>query len=115
MPKGGPKITDNIIKDFESWISAGAFDPRDKPPTAEQFAQETSWEKIREKRKAWWSFQPVRNHEIPSGLDSEIDHPVDNFLRDKMNATGLSPNKPADQYTILRRLTFSLTGLPSIH
>ena len=31
MPKGGPKITDNIIKDFESWISAGAFDPRDKP------------------------------------------------------------------------------------
>ena len=112
MPKGGPKITDNIIKDFESWISAGAFDPRDKPPTAEQFAQETSWEKIREKRKEWWSFQPVRKHEIPSVLDSEIDHPVDKFLRDKMHATGLSPNKPADQYTILRRLTFSLIGLP---
>ena len=80
MPKGGPKITDEIIKDFESWISAGAFDPRIRPPTAEQFAQETSWEKIREKRKEWWSFQPVKN-EVPSG---DSDHPVDKFLRDKM-------------------------------
>ena len=112
MPKGGPKISKEIIKDFESWISAGAFDPRDKPPTAEQFAQETSWEKIREKRKAWWSFQPIRKHEAPSILDSEIGHPIDKFMRDKMDAIGLLPNKPADPYTILRRLTFSLTGLP---
>ena len=112
MPKGGPKISKEIIKDFESWISAGAFDPRDKPPTAEQFAQETSWEKIREKRKAWWSFQPVRKHVAPPILDSEIDHPIDKFIRDKMDAIGLLPNKPADPYTILRRLTFSLTGLP---
>lgn len=112
MPKGGPKITDKIIKDFESWISTGAFDPRDKPPTAEQFAKETSWEKIREKRKEWWSFQSVKKHELPSNWDNKIDHPVDNFLRDKMNATGLSPNKPTDPYTILRRLTYSLTGLP---
>jgi hypothetical protein len=112
MPKGGPKITDKIIKDFESWISTGAFDPRDKPPTAEQFAKETSWEKIREKRKEWWSFQSVKKHKPPSSWDNKIDHSVDNFLRDKMNATGLSPNKPADPYTILRRLTFSLTGLP---
>ena len=29
-----------------------------------------------------------------------------------MDAIGLLPNKPADPYTILRRLTFSLTGLP---
>lgn len=112
MPKGGPKITDEIIKDFESWISAGAFDPRIRPPTAEQFAQETSWEKIREKRKEWWSFQPIKMHMISSGLDSEIDHPVDNFLRDKMILKGLFPNKPADPYTILRRLTFTLIGLP---
>ena len=107
MPKGGPKISKEIIKDFESWISAGAFDPRDKPPTVEQFAQETSWEKIREKRKAWWSFQPIRKHEAPSVLDSEIGHPIDKFIRDKMDAIGLLPNKPADPYTILRRLTFS--------
>jgi len=112
MPKGGPKITDKIIKDFENWISEGAFDPRDIPPTAEQFAQETSWEKIRKKRKEWWSFQPLKNHEVPSGLESNINHPVDNFLRDKMSAKGLFPNKPADPYTILRRLTFTLTGLP---
>ena len=112
MPKGGPKITDKIIQDFESWISKGAFDPRDVPPTAEQFAQETSWEKIREKRKEWWSFQPVKNHEVPSGLISEINHPVDKFLRLKMNAKDLVLNKPADSYNILRRLTFTLTGLP---
>ena len=112
MPKGGPKITNKIINDFERWINAGAFDPRDKPPTAEQFEKETSWEKIRDKRKEWWSFQPLKKHKIPLEKEREIDHPVDLFLREKMNAAGLSQNHAADPYTILRRLTFSLIGLP---
>ena len=112
MPKGGPKLSDSVVSDFEKWISNGAYDPREKPPTEEEFAKETSWEKIREKRKLWWSFQPIKNHKVPSGLGSRIDHPVDNFLRAKMNAIGISPNKPADPYSILRRLTFSITGLP---
>lgn len=109
MPKGGPKLTDAVIKDFEQWISAGAFDPREKPPTPQQFAEETSWEKIREKRKSWWSFQPIRKVKI-SLVKNE--HPVDQFLYKKIKAAGLEPNKDGETLAILRRLSYSLTGLP---
>ena len=28
MPKGGPKLSPDVIQDFERWISTGAYDPR---------------------------------------------------------------------------------------
>ena len=109
MPKGGPKLADSIIMDFEKWISNGAYDPREKPPTAEEFAKETSWEKIREKRKLWWSFQPIRKVKTPPVNNA---HPVDQFLDKKILAAGLKPNENAETLSILRRLSYALTGLP---
>ncbi len=109
MPKGGPKLLDSVIIDFEEWISNGAYDPREKPPTAEEFAKETSWEKIREKRKSWWSFQPIRNFKTSS---TEKEHPVDQFLNNKMKDAGLEQNKDEEPLSILRRLSYALTGLP---
>ena len=113
MPKGGPKLMPEVIADFEKWIRMGAPDPRDEPPSAEQFAEETAWEKIIERRKKWWSFQPVKPQEIPDTEAEEwSDHPVDKFLKAGMEAAGLSPNKETDALALLRRLTFSITGLP---
>ena len=109
MPKGGPKLPDSIIMDFEKWISNGAYDPREKPPTAEEFAKETSWEKIREKRKLWWSFQPIRKVKTSQARN---EHPVDHFLDTKIIAAGLKPNENAATLSILRRLSYALTGLP---
>jgi len=112
MPKGGPQISEDVIKDFEKWILSGAYDPRDTPPTLEQFAKETSWEKIREKRKLWWSFQPIKKVALPSFAQNPTKHPVDRFLLHKMVKADLKPSEPADPLTILRRLTFAITGLP---
>lgn len=112
MPKGGPKLSPEVIKDFEKWISEGAYDPRENPPSAEEFAQETSWEKTREKRKSWWSFQPIRKIAPPSSHAQSKSHPVDQFLVKKLQKSGLKPNDDADGITILRRLTFATTGLP---
>ena len=109
MPKGGPKLSESIILDFEQWISNGAYDPREKPPTAEEFAKETSWEKIREKRKLWWSFQPVRTVNTYS---AKKEHPVDQFLTKKIKGAGLVLNKNEEPLSILRRLSYALTGLP---
>ena len=113
MPKGGPKLMPNVIADFEKWISRGAFDPRLEPPTEKQLAEETAWEKIRERRKQWWSFKPITKQTIPSSSDEGWSwHPVDKFLDSKMKEEGLKANEEADALTILRRLTFSITGLP---
>ena len=113
MPKGGPKLMPEVIRDFKKWIEDGAFDPRGIPPTAKQLAEETSWEKIREKRKKWWSFQPIKNYFPPQQKSNTwSQHPVDQFLFYKMNEIGLQPNEDASAYSVLRRLTFALTGLP---
>ncbi len=109
MPKSGPKLSLAIIKHFEQWISNGAYDPRENPPSAEDFAKETSWGKIREKRKLWWSFQPILKIEEPRINDK---HPVDQFLISKMQQSGIEPNDNTDALTLLRRLSFALTGLP---
>ena len=90
MPKGGPKLMPNVIADFEKWISRGAFDPRLEPPTEKQLAEETAWEKIRERRKQWWSFKPITKQTIPSSSDEGWSwHPVDKFLDSKMKEEGL--------------------------
>jgi len=66
---------------------------------------------IKETDRQHWSFQPVDRPQLPGGGAS---HPVDLFLLDKLTReTELSHFSPeADSATLLRRLTFTLTGLP---
>ncbi len=53
----------------------------------------------------FWAFVPPRD----PGADGEgIDH----FVHERAKLAGLSPNPPADKRTLIRRITFDLTGLP---
>lgn len=117
MPEGGPKLDDSVIADFQRWIATGAYDPRDTPPDADSLAALQSWESLLERRKAWWSFQPIVDHVPPTtGIAPEIDeaklHPVDRFVFAKLSPTTLRPNPTADSATLVRRLHFALIGLP---
>ena len=113
MPKDGPKMADAVLKDFRKWITMGAPDPRDEPPSAEQLTKATSWEAVRERRKKWWSFQPVRNYSIPKITKRNwSEHPVDKFLLAKMEKKKVTPNGETEALAVLRRLTFAITGLP---
>ena len=57
--------------------------------------------------EAWWAFEPVARPTVP-----ERGNPVDHFVRAKLSDKGLSLSPEADRRTLIRRVTFDLTGLP---
>jgi Protein of unknown function (DUF1549)/Planctomycete cytochrome C len=113
MPQGGAKLDQTVIADFEKWIAMGTPDPRDHPPTIDEIEKTTSWEAIVQKRKQWWSLQPIRNPTPPELANNDWSkHPVDRFILDKLRSQQLQPNVATDARTLVRRLYFALIGLP---
>ena len=119
MPPTGVKLSDETIDDFRRWIAAGATDPRERPPTAEQMAESKSWEKTLESRKKWWSFQPIVAPQLPTQTSkaniSEFDrriHPIDQFIGAKLDAANLPVAPRATNEQLIRRVYFNLIGLP---
>src|ERR1051326_7085480 len=57
----------------------------------------------------WWAFRsPVKSTVPKAGVANSID----NFLLAKLHDKGLSFAPAADRRTLIRRVTFDLTGLP---
>src|SRR5262249_47817041 len=62
---------------------------------------------------AAWPFTPLRRSAVPAVRDPHrVRNPIDAFVLAKLEADGLTFNEPADKLTLLRRVTFDLTGLP---
>lgn len=119
MPPDG-KLADRVVKDFEHWIRDGAVDPRDQPPAPHDVAEMT-WKAQLAERSRWWSLQPlrvVRPPDVPTSGDAGAEtrrwaqSGIDRFVLAKLRESGLSPAPSADADTLLRRLSFVLTGLP---
>ena len=108
MPEDGPKLSRTVIDDFTRWIKDGAIDPRDAPPGRAELERALSWEEVRKRRMKWWSWQPITDPPVPAGAR----HPVDAFLQARLDAAGIQPAGRAEPRTLLRRLYFTLTGLP---
>ncbi|MFO0878165.1 MAG: PSD1 and planctomycete cytochrome C domain-containing protein [Gemmataceae bacterium] len=64
-------------------------------------------------QKAFWAFQPVKAVTPPQvGNEAWVKSPVDRFILARLEAAGLTPAAPADKRTLIRRVTYDLTGLP---
>ena len=60
-----------------------------------------------------WSFRPTTRSRPPKVTQSSwVRNPVDAFILAELEANDLKPAAEADRATLLRRLTFDLTGLP---
>ncbi|MCM8526649.1 MAG: DUF1549 domain-containing protein, partial [Lentisphaeraceae bacterium] len=55
-----------------------------------------------------WSFEEIK----PANLPNKGSHPVDHFVLEKLAKNKLKMNNKADKRTLIRRLSFDLTGLP---
>jgi hypothetical protein len=105
MPPKGEKLPDNVIADIEQWVKMGAPDPRDgKAPTLSVSMDEA---------RKHWAYQPVGNPPAPkvAPVKDFSRSPIDAFVLAKLKEKGLTPSAPADKRTLLRRVTYDLTGL----
>ena len=62
-----------------------------------------------------WSVQPLSSEvEVPAVADDDwVNNPIDRFILAKLVENQLNPvREEADRYTLIRRLSFGLTGLP---
>jgi hypothetical protein len=105
--KAGGKLSDDVIKDFEKWVQMGAPDPRDG--AAKVATKQDTWAAAKE----WWAWQPPKKAPAPQVKDAAWPKSdIDRFLLAAMEAKGLKPVGDAEKLTLLRRVTFDLTGLP---
>lgn len=60
-----------------------------------------------------WAFQAIQEPARPVVRNSAVClNFVDFFIQAKLESNGLSLSTPADRYSVLRRVSFDLTGLP---
>jgi hypothetical protein len=60
-----------------------------------------------------WAFQPITKPPLPAASNSAwCRTPIDHFVAAELESHGLAPSPPADRRTLIRRVTYDLTGLP---
>ena len=90
-PSTGHQLTLKEVAQLKQWIDEGA-----------KWAQH------------WAYIAPVRPA-LPALRDGgalSVQNPIDAFVRARLEREGLKPAPEADRLTLLRRVTFDLTGLP---
>jgi mono/diheme cytochrome c family protein len=106
------KLSDVQIADLVAWVKNGAVDPRRDDSAAEPGARPAYGMSLEEGRR-FWSFQPVQHRAIPKAKYTAWPRSsVDNFVLARMEVAGVSPVPAADARTLMRRVSFDLTGLP---
>lgn len=118
MPPRG-KLADDEIAALEAWVRMGAPDPRIAEPAAAAESAPPSpldageRSAIESAARSHWAFRPMADPAPPEVLDSAwCANGVDRFVLAELEARGLAPARSADRRTLLRRLSFDLTGLP---
>ncbi len=107
------KLTDTQIADLEAWVKNGAVDPRKAIGQVEELSQRPKYGMSLADGRKFWSFQPVKDPAVPNVRTTAWPRTaVDNFILARMEEAGVSPASAADARTLLRRVTFDLTGLP---
>lgn len=108
MPPSGP-LPESVISDFETWIKAGAADPRTPPKLAEPSETKAAATPV----ETLWSLQPVSRPAPPDVRNTNWPlSEIDRFVLARIETADLSPTEPADARTLVRRLHFDLIGLP---
>ncbi len=114
---GKAAIVPGSVKDSTVWqrIQCDSPDERMPPPDSHKSLTTAEKQKIARwieegaKYQGHWSFEPIR---LPAPPLDEQSNSIDAWIVARLKAEGVQPSAPADRETLLRRVTFDLTGLP---
>ena len=112
MPPNEPLSSEEAAI-IEQWLAQGAY-YADTP--IDPFAVTTDTRAGYD----WWSLQPIGDVAAPApddlngapGFSHWLEHPIDRFILRKLQENDLEPSPPASPRTLIRRVTYDLTGLP---
>lgn len=98
MPPSGERLTAEQIDLIRDWIDAGAEWPVERVQVPAE--------------PLHWAWRPIISPPVPSTGMGAGKNPVDAFIVERLNRAGLKMSPEADRRTLIRRLSFDLTGLP---
>jgi Protein of unknown function (DUF1553)/Protein of unknown function (DUF1549)/Planctomycete cytochrome C len=93
------RLPEKEIQILVQWVDQGAFDDRKVQPLGLDPQQALQW----------WSLKPLSKPNLPAV--SRLN-PIDCVVLDKLHQVGVEPSPTADRKTLIRRVTYDLTGLP---
>ena len=124
MPPSG-KLSDTILRDFETWVLHGATDPRESPSGSNEPENKPWRDPVA--IESHWAFRSaprsvsIPKTNIPSGVPTDLpdwydasdaaQSPIDHFLRVPLREKGWLPAPLASPAVLMRRATLDLTGL----
>src|SRR5882762_5673081 len=104
MPPKNKKLPPEQIASLEAWVKMGA--PLPAAPLGPRSLRD-----VAEARARHWAFQPVKKPMPPPVKRARwVQTPVDNFVLATLEKKNLKPAPPADRRTLIRRVTYDLTG-----
>ena len=84
-----------------------------KQLSADEVSIITRWVQQGAPYEPYWAYVPPRRHAVPEVQNQQWPRDtIDRFLLARLEQLGLSPSPDADPVTLIRRVSFDLTGLP---
>jgi len=104
----GGRLKDEEIKIISRWIDEGAAWPEGVDRT--KLVDRTDWWSFKPLTRSD-GFQPSPSPQTMAGSPRSLGA-IDSFILSKLREQGLAPSPEADRRTLIRRLSFDITGLP---
>lgn len=83
-----------------------------EPLDKKEIALLTKWINQGAKWKDHWAYIPPQPQKVPNISNSWIQNDIDRFVLARLNTEKLLPNPKSDRFTLLRRVSLDLVGLP---
>ncbi|TWU01828.1 PSD1 and planctomycete cytochrome C domain-containing protein [Neorhodopirellula pilleata] len=118
-PKEADRLTEEQQWWIRDWINAGAPWPNEErvKQIQQAYAQgeqvlvsralSDDWQNRRYESEKLWAYRPIESVEVPPEK-----HPIDWFIDQQLERVGLAVAPAASAQTLVRRLSYGLTGLP---